>query len=127
MTTKPTTTTLAACADLMFASRIGAEARAIDTPIRFARTPEKLTEICTDSEHIPLALIDMAIESLDPTQAIEQIKLAHPTARLIAFFSHVDIAKKTAAQQAGAETMPRSLFVQRLPQLLREAATRATT
>lgn len=122
MTPSPTTTTLSICADLMFASRIGAEARAIGAPIRFARTPEKLTEILDQSDSIPLALIDMATETLDPAQAIAQVSAAHPAARLIAFFSHVDTAKKTAAQAAGAETMTRSQFVQALPDLLRDAA-----
>jgi len=114
--------TLTISTDLLFASKIGAEARAINAPIRFARTPEKLTEILTDSKEIPLALVDMAIESIDPAQAIADIKQAHPAARLIAFFSHVDTDKKNAAQSAGAETMPRSRFVQRLPDLLRSAA-----
>ncbi len=114
-------TTLTISTDLLFASKIGAEARAIDAPIRFARTPEKLTEILTDSNEILLALVDMAIEAIDPAQAITDIKQAHPTARIVAFFSHVDIDKKTAAQSAGAETMPRSQFVQQLPALLASA------
>ncbi|MCB9838923.1 MAG: hypothetical protein H6813_06250 [Phycisphaeraceae bacterium] len=114
-------TTLACCADLMFASRIGAEARAIAAPIRFARSPDKLAEILAEAERIPLALIDMAIDTLDPAAAIAQIKQAHPTARLIAFFSHVDAEKKQTAHRAGAETMTRSQFVQQLPTLLREA------
>jgi len=111
-------TTLAISTDLLFASKIGAEARAIDAPIRFARTPDKLTEILEDSKEIPLALVDMAIEAIDPAHAIANIKQAHPTARIVAFFSHVDTDKKTAAQTAGAETMPRSQFVQELPALL---------
>jgi CheY-like chemotaxis protein len=114
-----TTTTLAICADLMFASRIGAEARAVDAPIRFARNDEKLTEILDQSESIPLALVDMAIESIDPAIAIAQLKRAHPESRVIAFFSHVNEDQKRAAQSAGAETMPRSRFVQELPGLLR--------
>jgi DNA-binding NarL/FixJ family response regulator len=116
--------TLALSTDLLFASRIGAEARALAAPIRFARTPEKLEEILAETDHtIPLALIDMAIESLDPASAIAQIKQAHPSARIIAFFSHIDTDAKQRAQDAGAETMPRSQFVQQLPRLLRDAAT----
>ena len=116
----PTTPTLTISTDLLFTSKIGAEARAVDAPIRFARTSEKLKEILEESERIPLAIIDMAIESLDPAQAITEIKQQHPQARIIAFFSHVNDDQKRAAQSAGAETMPRSQFVQQLPDLLRQ-------
>ena len=111
--------TLTISTDLLFASRIGAEARAVDAPIRFARTAEKLDEILAESDSIPLALVDMACEGIDPAWAIGRIREVHPGARVIAFFSHVDTDQMHAAQTAGAETMPRSVFVQELPGLLR--------
>jgi len=112
-------TTIVVCDDLMFASRIGAEARAADAPTRFVRDDAKLDTVLSETDSCALALVDMGAGGIDPAGAITRLRSAFTDARIVAFFSHVDTDAKQRAQDAGAETMPRSVFVQKLPELLR--------
>lgn len=88
--------------DLLFASKISAEARAQNIPVLFARTAEQLRAhlLAGTITHV---LIDLNGSAIDPLEAIAIIK-AHSTApRVTAFASHVDEKIIHAARSAGAD------------------------
>ena len=98
--------------DLFFSSKISATARETGAEIVFCRSaavaPRDADRIC----------IDLNAGSFDAIAEIRALKASHP-APVIAYLSHVQTALQRQAQEAGAdEVLPRSLFVQRLPELL---------
>lgn len=103
--------------DLMFRSRISAEARAADRRLTTAATPAQLREKLEASD-ITLVLVDMDMP--DATAAI-QVGAGTGT-RVVAYYSHVRDDLRKAATDAGATSvMPRSQFVTQLPALLSES------
>jgi len=70
----------------------------------FVRSPAKLAQAATDAT---LVLVDLA--KLNDPAALLAV-----TARVVGFGSHVNEAQLVAAEAAGAEAMPRSVFFKRL-------------
>lgn len=113
------------CADLIFTTRIRAEAAAAGATVGVARNLDLLRtklEGCAAEGGPALRLV---IVDLDAPDAIEAVRLAAAAAggpRVVAFVSHVRGDLAAAARDAGAgEVLARSAFVGRLPALAAEA------
>jgi hypothetical protein len=103
---------LALVTDLMFASRITAEAKAAGVAVQILRKPEQL-----DAAEGELLLADL---NLDGAAAAAASWATRAGRRVVGFVSHMDAAAIAAAKAAGVqEIMARSRFVQLLPELLR--------
>lgn len=103
--------------DLMFRSRVQAEARAAGLRMAFASSPGQLSEKLATT--ISLALVDMDVP--DASAAIQRVAEQQPDAQIVAYYAHVRDDLRQAAIDAGAdEILPRSRFVSRLPELLRD-------
>ena len=103
---------LALVSDLMFSSRITAEAKSAGAAVQILRKPEQLEAAEGD-----LLLADLNV----PGAAVSAAKWASATGRrVVGFVSHMDAAAIAAAREAGVqEIMARSRFVEVLPELLR--------
>ena len=67
----------------------------------------------------PVVNIDLNRFSDDPLALVKAARQHAPAARIIGYGSHVDAELLRAASQAGCATvLPRSIFVQRLPEIL---------
>jgi DNA-binding NarL/FixJ family response regulator len=109
----PEPTVIALVRDLMFSSRITAEARAAGVTVRVLRDPAALAQ--TDAT---LLLVDLnQTGALEPAAAWAQ---AQPGREVVGFVSHVDVETIEAAKQLGIQhVLPRSAFVRQLPGLLK--------
>src|SRR2546421_11946717 len=97
--------------DLMFASKISATAQAVGVPVKLIRDPNKLT-----GEEGERLIVDL--NQPEALEAAVQWK-AKSGARVVGFVSHVDRETIDRARSLGIdEILPRSQFVQRLPELL---------
>lgn len=98
--------------DLFFTSKISATAKLVGSEILFCRSAENVP---ADAGRI---CVDLNATTFDAVEEIRKLKSSHP-APIIAFLSHVQVDLKRQAEQAGAgEVIPRSVFVQRLPDIL---------
>jgi hypothetical protein len=103
---------LALVTDLMFGSRIAAEAKAAGVQVQILRKPEQLAEAEGD-----ILLADLNLQGAATAAATWAGKEGR---RVIGFVSHLDVAAIAAAREAGVqEIMARSRFIQVLPELLR--------
>src|SRR5580765_456966 len=102
---------LALVRDLMFVSRIGAEARALKLEIRIIRDPSKLA-----GELGRLLLVDLNLDgAIDAASSWQQ----STNGQTIGFVSHVDADTARRAREAGiGRILARSRFVELLPTLL---------
>lgn len=100
--------------DLIFASRIQAEARAAACSLRVVRDAQQLADLQTPAQ---LLLVDLGQDQA--LAAAARWKNDAPGRRAIGFVSHVDTELIQRARSAGLdEVLPRSRFVGRLPQLM---------
>jgi hypothetical protein len=98
--------------DLVFASRISATAQAAGVTVKMIREPEKLA-----GEQGDRLIVDL--NQAGALEAAVEWKL-ESGARVIGFVSHVDRETIDRARSSGIdEVLPRSQFVQRLPELLK--------
>ncbi len=110
---------IALVSDLIFASRISATAAHVGAEVD-ARQSSQLP----DSDAPPAAVIvDLTITNGDPFEAIRDAKARWPEVVVIGFFPHVQTDLKRQAQAAGADQiLPRSVFTEQLPDILRRFA-----
>ena len=109
--------------DLIFETKIRSTAGTIGIPVRCVRT---VTELKNAIRATPLAVIvdlNASPDSVDVVLAAVQVPPDLPADqrpwRVTAFVSHVDQSLADAALAAGAdEVLPRSRFVQELPNIL---------
>jgi len=98
--------------DLFFSSKISETAKQVGSEIVFCRSAEAVPP---DAARI---CVDLNANTFDAVTEIEKLKRVH-SAPIMAYLSHVQVDLKRRAEDAGAEeVMPRSAFVQRLPELL---------
>jgi DNA-binding NarL/FixJ family response regulator len=103
---------IALVTDLIFSSRISGAAKAVGSSVKILRKPDQLAE----SEG-SLLLADL---NLDGAAAAAAQWAATPGRRVVGFVSHMDAAAIAAARDLGIhEILPRSRFIQVLPDLLR--------
>ena len=109
---------IAIVSDLIFASRITGTAEKVGADCRIINDPSDLQDVL-ESENPGTVLVDMHCDGLSPEEAIRTVKSHCPSARVVAFFSHVQTEFMERARAAGADGVwPRSAFVQRLTELL---------
>jgi CheY-like chemotaxis protein len=103
------------CDDLIFASRITGEARALGLTVRPTRSIEQLLELARQETPSGI-LLDLAFPGLDLPELFRRLgeTCACPP-RVVAYGSHVDTDRLRAAREAGcAPVLPRSKFVEEL-------------
>jgi CheY-like chemotaxis protein len=103
--------------DLMFLSRIREAARASGLDVRPVRAGPELVQAVRGAT---LAVVDLDDPRLG-IQAVATLRGHADTAAIpiVGFFSHVHAARGRDARQAGCtEALPRSAFIERLPEIL---------
>ena len=113
---------LAVVTDIIFSSRIRAEARALGQSVQLVNKLDSLSAALAASPRPKLLLVDLNCQLPDPLEMIKAAAVMSPDCRIIGFYSHVqaDLAKNAADAGAG-KVLPRSRFVQQLPEILRFA------
>jgi DNA-binding NarL/FixJ family response regulator len=109
--------------DLMFVSRIGEAARAHGLEVRPVRKVADLLDACRAGAR--LVLMDLDSARLPVMEALSSLcaDAAFAALPVVGFFSHVHADRGRQARAAGCRlTLPRSAFVEQLPELLRQAA-----
>ena len=107
------------CDDLLFASRITGEARALDLTVTPVRSLDQLLELAR-REAPSCVLIDLAFPGLVLADLFRRLgEVCDPPLRVVAYGSHVDADGLRAARSAGCDpVLPRSKFVEELPRAL---------
>jgi DNA-binding NarL/FixJ family response regulator len=105
--------------DLLFDSRIAATARLAGVEARVLRSMDQ----CPPDEALGDGVIlDLNLPG-DPLSFARELKRRRPDARIVGFLAHVQVELADRARAAGLdEVLPRSEFVKRLPELLRQLA-----
>jgi CheY-like chemotaxis protein len=107
---------IALTADLLFASRIRAEAERAGTAVELARSPVELLERVGAASG-GRVLLDLEARGLDIAATVAALRAAG--AEIVAFVSHVRGDLIETARAAGAQrVLARSAFVRELPGLL---------
>jgi CheY-like chemotaxis protein len=106
--------------DLFFSAKIGATAQSCGVAVEFVKTRrEVLEKVRSGSPR--LVIVDLNASTTQPLEAIQDLKSdpeLRPTS-ILAFFSHVQTELKERALAIGCDTViPRSLFSQRLAEIL---------
>jgi CheY-like chemotaxis protein len=99
--------------DLFFRSKIAATAKEVGADVTFCSSAETVP---ADAEKI---LIDLNATAFDPVEEIRKLQSTRKTT-MVAFLSHVQVELKQRAEAAGAtDVIPRSVFTQRLAEILK--------
>ena len=110
--------------DLLFASRIGAAARAAGVEVRTVRDPETAVER-SRLDPPGAVFLDLDRERLRPLEALRLLRSEPGLAELeiVGFASHVRTERLREAEQAGCtRVLSRGAFVRALPELLARVA-----
>lgn len=107
------------CDDLLFASKVLGVAKARGLEVRVARHAPALVELARQAAPGGV-LIDLHNPGLDVPALLGELEAAcGRRPRVVAYGSHVEAATLHAARQAGCDVvLPRSAFVERLPEEL---------
>jgi CheY-like chemotaxis protein len=107
------------CDDLLFASRITGEARALGLTVKPARSLEQFLDLARQ-EPPSGVLVDLAFPGLVLPDLFRRLsETCNPLPRVVAYGSHVDTERLRAARSAGCDpVLPRSKFVEELPRKL---------
>ncbi|HEX8653158.1 MAG TPA: hypothetical protein VF708_20235 [Pyrinomonadaceae bacterium] len=111
---------LAAVDDMFFASKIRGCAEQLSVDVRFVRSAEAMLESARRLKP-SLVIVDLHCEGCDPFALARALKADEHLrdVPLIGFFSHVQTALQSRAEQAGYDrVMPRSAFTKQLPEIL---------
>jgi CheY-like chemotaxis protein len=109
------------CDDLIFTSRITGTARDLGLTVKAASSSQKLRDLAM-AQSPACVILDLG----NPGLVIEDLVTAlreecRPMPRVVAYGSHVDTATLRRAREAGCDpVLPRSKFVEELPQALRQ-------
>jgi CheY-like chemotaxis protein len=128
MTTPPATPSappvLLVMSDLLFRSRIDDVATRLGIPLRVAKSIAQLERHLANGMPA-LAIVDLECEAVDPSAAIQRLRLAPGGAALaiVGYSGHTNSAAIAAGRAAGAGVvLARSAFVAQLPHLLARVA-----
>jgi DNA-binding NarL/FixJ family response regulator len=110
---------LVVCGDLIFATKIRGTAETLGIPIRSSASGEDLAPDAA----VRRVLIDLNAAGTSRTD-LTALRQSFPApCELIAFGSHVDVARLKEAREVGCDlVLPRSAFVERLSSLLNTSA-----
>ena len=106
--------------DMMFASRVGAQANSLNIPIETVSSVAQLDESLSCQP--TLFVVDLAAVPTDQLEAtVETVRDRAPSATIIAFGPHVWEAKLQAAKQAGCDqVLSRGQFHKEMSDLLQQ-------
>jgi DNA-binding NarL/FixJ family response regulator len=105
--------------DLFFQMKVLETAKQLGVEFKVAANADVLMSLLEQSPK--LVIVDLNARS-QPIQAVERIRAAKSSVRVVAFLSHVQRELAAQAQAAGCdEVMPRSLFTQNLAAILSAA------
>lgn len=98
--------------DMFFKAKIRAVAEAVGVEISFPRTKEALLEKARQAD---LVIVDLHSQKFDPLTLPAELG----EARLLGFFSHVEVELQRNALAAGYQrVVPRSVFTRDLAEIL---------
>ncbi len=102
--------------DLIFTSRVTAEARVLGLTVTAVRSVPALVDLVRRQPPRGI-LLDLAFPGLDLDDLLAELRtVCTPLPRLIAYGPHVEAAALRAARAAGCDpVLPRSRFVEALP------------
>jgi DNA-binding NarL/FixJ family response regulator len=107
------------CDDLIFTSRIVGTGRDLGLELRSVKTIPALLDQAR-KQPPACVILDLSLAGATVGDTVMQIRQNAPTARIVAYGSHVDAATLKAARDAGCDpVLARSQFVERLPAELR--------
>jgi CheY-like chemotaxis protein len=113
-------TIIAAVDDMFFASKIRAVAEHLGLTVQFVKSVPAAIEAVR--QEIPsLIVADLHSQRCQPLELARELKADDELRAIpiVGFFSHVETALQTAAQEAGYDrVMPRSAFSNNLAQIL---------
>ena len=104
--------------DLIFETRIRAAAADGGLAASFSKDAAGFARLLV-AENPTLVIVDLN-SGPNAVEAAAQARLQLPDLRVVCFASHVDRELAAAAKSVGAEVLPRSAFVQKLPEILAE-------
>jgi CheY-like chemotaxis protein len=110
--------------DLFFVAKVQETAKQTGAPLRVLRAAEAASATLREARPA-MILLDLNAASADPVALVRELKADAELAAIpvVGFFSHVQVELQRAARAAGCdEVMPRSKFVQALPELLKNNA-----
>ena len=111
---------LAIVDDRLFRSKLEAAAAQLGTPLTLA---EDAGPALRSGSGWSRVLIDLNLSRGDALGMVRALRAAHPGLPVIGYCSHVQHELQQHALEAGCTTvLPRSAFVQQLPELLTEVA-----
>jgi DNA-binding NarL/FixJ family response regulator len=110
---------LAMVRDLFFRSKLEAIAAQVGAEVAYVSNLEsasgRITELAPS-----LVVVDLNDANFPADRTIAAIRAASPQVRVIGFASHVDLKALRGAREAGfTQTLSRSEFTEKLPDLLR--------
>ncbi len=109
---------LALIRDLFFRSKLDALANQLDATIVYASTLEAAAAQIAQSMPT-IAMVDLNDANFPADRTLAALHAAAPGLRVVGFASHVDLKALRSARAAGfSETLSRSEFTSRLPELL---------
>ncbi len=111
---------IAAVSDMLFASKIRGTAEHLNVTVDFARTEAGLFDYAK-TEVPSLFILDLHETRFDPFALAARLKADEQlrAVPVVAFFSHVETELRRKALEAGVEhVLPRSVFTQRLGEIL---------
>ncbi len=104
--------------DLVFQEKIRTAASAAAIPVEMVSHIDAWTQGLKQTQPT-LLVADLNATHADPLEAIRLAKRHAPTVPMIAYCAHVQHQLQEQARHAGCtQVLPRSVFVQRLPELL---------
>ena len=104
----------------MFLSRIRSAAEGQGLDVAAARSVPALLEACREGARVVLVDLDGRLPALEAVAAV-RADPALAAIPIVGFFSHVHAERGQKARAAGCtQALPRSAFVQRLDELLRD-------
>ena len=107
---------LAIVDDLFFREKLVAAAGQLGRPLVFAKNPDSAL---SDGAAFSRVLIDLNLSSGDPIAIVRRLREANPAIPVIGYCSHTQGDLRKQALEAGCtRVLPRSQFVQQLPELL---------
>ena len=109
---------LAILDDLLFRSKLETAAANAGVPLRVVKEIPR-PQTGGDPASWRLVIVDLDGSGLDPVDVVTAVRQLAPTAPLVGYYAHLDTERGLRARQAGCTAVwPRSVFVQRLPELL---------
>lgn len=109
--------------DLMFSVKIIDAAKKLGLTTEFVK--DKTLALAKAKSHPALIILDLNFGAADPIGLIGELKASPETSRIpiLAFVSHVQAGLRQTAIDAGCDTvLARSVFAEKLPELLATAA-----